>query len=261
MANDPNSLDDKLARLAGDEDIRADGSRVIASGPDGLAAVLTEIDDTVLTAALTFAVAEHELTLIAGSRRLLDIEAASDNLGLSKDLMGRALAPEDGLAIDAICEGLDRFCAADGEVTVRSAPADRPGTEADGGISVQILSEALGLSAPDLEGDTPFEKFVTGTVDHVDALIVLEDGVVARTDGDDEIVATLTSVLEDQLVEFDKARFDAAHEHFDPSLTFLPDTLAAETGVALAISEHQMILFAFKSEGLADMHKLWRLLH
>ena len=142
MADDRDDLERKLERLAAPAEPPAPDGRPL-DGPDALAALLAEIDGTVLPRRLTFARADGAtLVLDASSRRLRRVVGAPD-----PTLDGRALSRDDAVAAARV---LAQFLSGDGPVRVRQAPA--PDDFPAQGISTSRLAEAATTAEPSPAG-------------------------------------------------------------------------------------------------------------
>ncbi len=244
----------KLARLAGKEEILPGGARRLAERGDGraLVALLDEVDDTILEAALSFESAGERLTLMVSGRRILSIEEASKGLRVDPALIGVPLAPEDEEIVAAVQDVLNRFTAPADQLIAAVGQGIRRGSETDLGLSPAQF---------DQPEDLPTQNTVLGRVavaSSPTARVLLKDGEIIHSEGPDHVREALEAVLEKQLLDFDEARFAASDGHIDPSLTCICGVMPDDLAVAMAVVATEIALFALPIEDLPRLHSLWR---
>lgn len=104
--NDFARLEEKLAKLRQRERAASERRKLRGTGPDALlAAVVTEIDETILPRRLTFATPEGDIHLAVANRRLQALLAPAP-AGVSDTLIGHALPDAEDPAVAALGKAL-----------------------------------------------------------------------------------------------------------------------------------------------------------
>src|SRR5690606_33661047 len=150
-------LERKLARLAATPTALGPRGRPLGVAPDLLAALLTEVDETMQARQLRFVTnSGRELVCRAYGRRLL----ACPDLGWEGE-------PPDDARLAALREGFERWLSGATVLSVQVEPLDRAPDPARFGIAAETLAAAWGLR---LE---PAQKALPGPLD---ALLARFDG-------------------------------------------------------------------------------------
>lgn len=150
-------LRDKLARLASDAEEVAGGARRLSGGPGGdlLAAILVEIDETILARRLTFRTDDgRHLTAEVANRRLLRLT----DLPSGDPALSEPLGPESDPVLPSLIDALRTFAAGQTAISVETGPLPQRGQPDVLGRSAAALAEAAGIElyaaspAPDAPG-------------------------------------------------------------------------------------------------------------
>ena len=170
------SLADLLARLAKETPAFENGARLLDAS-DPLAAILAEIDMTVLPARLTFTTDADTLELVVTGRRLHQILS-----GAPKQVIGLPLNPEDAELTLAAAQSLADFANGAARLHVSVGLPPDAGSDLSDSVSTGVILSALGLS--DDDPDAPLhERFLTRLGDVGNASIVLTDRVAGDMRG------------------------------------------------------------------------------
>lgn len=140
-------LRDKLARLASGDDAVVDGARRLFARPgeDLVAAILVEIDETILARRLTFRTEDgRHLTAEVANRRLLrltDLPA-----GIGDPALSEPLGPESDPVLPSIIAALRTFAAGEEAISVETGPLPQRGQPDVLGRSAAALAAAAGIA-------------------------------------------------------------------------------------------------------------------
>ncbi|MEM9797855.1 MAG: hypothetical protein AAF919_15285 [Pseudomonadota bacterium] len=233
----------KLQLLAADADDWDGASRILMSdgGPEAvITKVLEEIDNTVLSARLTFRRGDAEIALVASGRRLQGVADASEGLP-ADNLKDRSIDGEDQSAI-AACGDLRRAFAnvSAGPVTATTAPSTRMGGDTEAGLSVRLLSEAWDLTPLD-PSIPPLGHFLARLDEAVTAGMMLRGAEVVGQVGEDGHGLTLDKVF--------GAEADAG-----PTLRVW---MSEADAVALAVQGQDKVALLFAPDALGDVQASW----
>ncbi|MDJ1006665.1 MAG: hypothetical protein QNJ13_02480 [Paracoccaceae bacterium] len=173
---------------------QSEQGREIASGADAspLAAVLLEVDETMLPRRLVFSRGDARLSLSAGNRRLIGIEHAEGSAEApAKPLMGVSLTRPDVALLGRLRDALTTALAGSEPIFVRTEPAADGQVDFAAGTTAQALASAWGvdLSADAGPPDAPDEAggldmFLTTAPSLARAWVRLSSGGIADTGGD-----------------------------------------------------------------------------
>lgn len=214
------SLSDLLGQLATDVPRYEGGARLL-DGDDVFAAILKEIDGSVLPTGLMFRSGENVLDLTAAGRRLCRVKNHAE-----------ALSPHDEASIFAAMSAISEFAhQASGPVKVVEdlAPAEvsDPSDRVTISSLIETAREQTKLSPPTIEG---FAQSITG-VAH--AALVVYGRQITETKGPEDAVRMLTKRLEDQVYPFIERRIAENPNHEDPSLTMLSSVVLVPESYAM----------------------------
>ena len=191
-------LEDKLAKLRQRERIAGEGRRLRGGTAEAfLAAVVTEIDETILPRKLSFAV-EHGATvhLSVANRRLQALAAPAPKLdGIDAGtLVGQPLADAEDPALGEVKTVLLAAFANAAPVTIQSARPEGGGFPSDVGVPSNILARAWGLAevaGEELSPEDILSRFVSGLGDDAIAWLRIEGEDVTDQGGDASVLEQL----------------------------------------------------------------------
>lgn len=145
-------LRDKLAKLAAEAETVEDGRRRLSPGAAGLlAAMLAEIDETVLGRRITFETdGGRRLSVEVANRRLLRMSEAPDENAGPEGLLG-PLGPDTDGILPAVVAAMRRLGEGQDSLLVATVPLDAASKPDVLGRSVAALARATGI---DLYSDT-----------------------------------------------------------------------------------------------------------
>lgn len=255
---DEGSIARKLTKLGSEKPIFRGGARVISNGilPPPLAAILDEIDTTILRRKLTFRVGDSALSFVVAGRRLLTLESATDDLAEANPPVGAALSHDDTAMFEAVAAALTLLVREDRSVLVESAPVADSGGRTDIGIPVDRLAELLevDLSAP----VNPMQIFVEACEEFYSACLYWSDGIWVGHAEDDDVLVELRKVADDQWGRFREAYGKSGQSTDAPRLIMLERALGEAGSVAGTWAQGEFALFVYDPHDLADIHAIWR---
>ena len=188
-------LESILAKLGGRERAPGEGRRL--DGGDAaarLAALVAEIDETILPRRLTLSLDGQAVHLAVANRRLQAMLAPAPALDGAGDLAGQALPDADDPGVAALRGLLDTFLAGAGPVAVSARRLDTS-FGSDIGVPANLLGRAWGVE--DQPQRTPMEpieilsEFLGGLGDEAIAWLRIEGEEVSDESGDADRTAKL----------------------------------------------------------------------
>lgn len=203
--SDINRLKESLERLGAEPAGLGGGVRRIPTKTaiDGIAGVLREIDATVLGRNLLFTNSlDEQVGLTVSGRRIQRVHSlAPPELAKAyESLTEHRFAGADEPESEPLFELLVHLVSGGAEVSVRSERVAADESGPDVGASTDGLAAAWGLD-PDAEddpdeGDPPLSAFLDGCEEFLAAAVLLEDGDLVESLGDDTDVAQLMGYAE-----------------------------------------------------------------
>lgn len=249
------TLADRIAALASENPAFEAKARVLDLTDGGLAAILDEIDATVLSARLRFDAGAGHLSLDVAGRRLLRVAEAGGTTSVPADLLGATLSADTPDDLKAAATLLQAFGA--GAATLRVAAEPANGAARGDSVSVAALRTALEAPEP-ADQVSPMDKMLEGCGDHIKAALRLEGKTVAQTAGSIAHVQALKSALSGQLETFLEARAATCASHTDPSLTLLQDAAGPGLGLCLAVIADERTLLAYDTGAVGEIFAVWK---
>lgn len=249
------ALANKIAALIADDAVFIAGARVISQGgaPPALAAILAEIDNTVLERTLVFGIDDVNVSMVVAGRRMRGIVDVSGNLPEAAPVVGKVLSRDEPKIMQAAGDLLTLLCVAAARVTVRSLPPRPLGTSADAGISATGLADLWQVDI-DAEPAPPMERFLTAIGPTTVSRLYLADGAVADTSGD---IAALQAIWEDQAAAFRKRHRALYPKANGPMLVGLDGVLQSGEAVAIATIGSDVALFSYPPDGIIAITNAW----
>ena len=256
-------LEDKLAKLRQRE--RAPGESRKVRGADAgalLAAMVGEIDETILPRRLSFALESGVAVHLAAANRKLQAVLSPAPDGLSADLCEKALGDVDDPALASIARGL-REVLSDGGTLTMSAVRPKTLFASDIGIQTSQLRKAWDIE--DLDS-TPVQRdpeeilssFLGSLSDEVVAWLRIEGEAVTDQGGD----ARAAAELGDTAAVFLDGYFRKFEEAFpEPSLACATMIAPGRSGVSallfVEIGDFSAII-ASKTEHVVSVAARWQ---
>lgn len=198
---DSQRLVEKITRLRvpGRDPDRAGRDISPAQGQDPLASFLTEIDETLLPRALTFRTDTSVLTVSAGNRRMISLDAAGGAASAAAEpILGKSMTRPDVADLGRLRDALVAAFAGSSAIFVKSDAPNSTETELAAGTTAVALASAWGvdLSAwPDSgwggEDVAPIEDFLATVPRFSKAWLRIADGGVTEMGGDEGLLARL----------------------------------------------------------------------
>lgn len=215
--NDKKRLTEKLGKLAADTDeIGLEGRRLASeAGADVLrAALLKEIDETILPRLLTFRNRDGDaLALEVAGRRLLRVRAAPEgSVAVARvPALTAPIGAEDAGQCALLATVLVRFLGDGGSLAVTASPLDRRPDPSNVGRSPDALAISLssaGEIPPDEDetaepesGDDRIARFLKQSAPGALAWIRLSPAGIAESGGDDEAKALLSGLVPESIAD------------------------------------------------------------
>lgn len=225
-------LEDKLAKLRQRERIAGEGRRLRGSSADALlAAVVTEIDETILPRRLSFTVENGETVHLAvANRRLQALASPAPKLKgvAAAKLADRPLSDAEDEGVEEVKKVLLAAFADAPTVSIQSARPTTGGFSSDVGVPSNILARAWGLAERGEDEAGPEEilsRFLTQAGDDVIAWLRIQGEDVTDQGGDKAVV----EALGDQAAMFLDGYF-AKLESLYPEESFALATVIAPVG-------------------------------
>jgi hypothetical protein len=250
------ALTDKLAALAAEDEVFVAGARVIAQdgGPVALAAILREIDDTVLERTLGFSIGDVTVSLIVAGRRLKGMVEVSDNAPNAATVIGKSLTREEPQVLQAAGAFMAQICATATRVTVRALPVQRFGNSGDVGISAAGLADLWQVDL-NAKPSPPMTRFLAANAASFSAKLYLTNGIVTEMVGN---AAPLQTIWETQFSAFRQRQNTVTGKPADSQLMCFDGALGPGTAVAIAMTGDDVCLCAFAPEALATLTASWQ---
>ncbi|MGB5871970.1 MAG: hypothetical protein WBH04_17405 [Albidovulum sp.] len=259
MTDEP-AVSRKLAALGADKSIFRQGARVLSNGksPTPLAALLDEVDNTVLKRDLTFRLADSLLSMTVAGRRVLTLVAASQDLSDAQALIALPLSHDEPEGFTALTAVLQQFTGQKDSLTVESAHSANTGSPTSIGIPVSRLAEALGLDL-DAAPPSPLQMFL-------DACGMIFIATLTRSGEDwtcqaqdDALLPAMRHIAETQLEAFEAAAHDNSLPALKrPRLITIEGALEGAGCLSATWANGECALMAHDQSDLAEIHAIWR---
>ncbi|MEL6641578.1 MAG: hypothetical protein AAFP98_09745 [Pseudomonadota bacterium] len=252
---DKTILAQKLAALSAGDASFANGLRVISDGvePTILSAMLSEVDMTVLPRKLTFKMADSEITLVAGGRRLRGLVKASKDIKGVIGVLGKPLSRDDTELLDGLRGILDQFTATAGQLTVVSDEPDAMGGQTDAGVTAAALAEVWAVelnTAP----QSPLQQFIRDCGEMADAWVVMADDTETTYHGDGAKLDALKKAVSEQWDTFSGSVDQLTGES---GMIALNNALGESGSLAIVKSASEAAIICYSSEKMNKIHEAW----
>ena len=252
--SEPTALAEKLATLASKETLDDTGARIIseAGTPAPIAAILREVDDTVLERCLTFSFGDTTINIIAAGRRLrgiLSVIPQSD-----ADIIGHVLSREEPEGVQAAFDLLNDMCGDADHLTVRAMPPEPFGKGGERGISAHGLTELWGVAA-DAEPKPPMEQFLSMNAAAISSVLHVRKGEIVSKAGDFKALQTIWT---SQVDAFREAHKKTLRGEEGAQLVCLESAFDDGSSAAMALYEDEVVLVAYQAEGFGHMQSSWQ---
>lgn len=152
-------LEEKLAKLRADESVGRAGRRLRGRGDALLAAILTEMGETILPRRLSFRAKDKAVHFAVSNRRCQAILAPVDPVegAAAGDYADKPIPDAEDAAVPIIRDYLKRYFDGDSELTVLSSRIRGPGYPSDVGVPVPQLARAWEVDAGASDDRAPDE--------------------------------------------------------------------------------------------------------
>ncbi len=252
--SDFNALAKKLAELASNDEVFDSGARVISEGgtPAPLAAILREVDDTVLERKLALESAGTTINLIASGRRLRGILSVTPDK--KSNVIGQSLSREEPGTVQAAHDLLHELCGDADRLTVRNYAPEPFGQTGERGISALGLSDLWQVDL-DEAPKPPMERFLTANATAFSSLLHIRQGEVVATSGE---IKALKAIWKSQMEDFRKTHKKALSGEDGPQLITLDGALEEGASAAVAVYEKDLALIAYQSDQFGRMQSSWQ---
>jgi len=252
--SDLNALTRKLAALTAGDTVYEAGGRVIVDDSDSssVAAILREVDDTVLERLLSFTAGDTTINIIAAGRRMrgiLNVLPPRDDA-----MIGQVLSREEPEDVQAVFDLLQGLCGDAEKMTVRSLPPEPFGKGGERGISALGLADLWSVEINEAP-KPPMEKFLTMNASAFSSLLHVRKGEVLSTSGD---ISALQKIWSTQVQAFREAHNKTLRGEAEAQLICLESAFDDGTSAAMALHEKDVALIAYQAEHFGTMQSSWQ---
>jgi hypothetical protein len=250
------ALTNRLSALAAEDEVFVAGARVIAQegGSVALAAVLREIDSTVLERTLVFGFGDATVSAIVAGRRLKGFHAVSGNAVPTDDVIGQPLSREEPQTLNAAGALMTQLCAAATRVTVRAQPIEPFGKGGDVGISATGLGDIWQVNL-DAKPLPPVARFISANAGTLTAYLYVTDGVVVETSGDG---AALQLIWDEQVLAFRKRQNALFKKPAAPQLICLEGAIGPGSAIAIVMAGDDACLCTLSPDDMTVLTRAWQ---
>lgn len=251
--SESDGLTQRLALLAMPVKVDKTGARAISENgaPAPVAAILGEIDNTVLERCLVFDCGPVTVSIIAAGRRLRGIFSVSPQNDAA--IIGQVLSREEPEALQAAHDLLLECCGGAGRVAVRSTPAEAFGQGGERGVSATGLAELWDV-ALDIAPKPPVEQFLSVNAAAFSSVLHVRKGEIILTEGDFE---ALQSIWSTQVEAFRKAHKKTIRGEEGAQLICLNGAFEDGSSVAMVLYEDDIVLVACGADSFGAMQSSW----
>jgi hypothetical protein len=246
----------KLSVLGAERPVFRDGLRVLSNGvyPPPPAALLAEVDTTILKRELVFHAGDRRLSALVAGRRILQLTSASPDLTSATAIVGQPLSPDDAVACEALAEALLALCGGEPVLMVESSQPEGSMAAASVGISGETLAEMMMVDRT----PSPVQMFVETCEPQYSACLFWSGGAWIGHADDQALLARLRPIAEAQ-----RQRMQSAYRGADPSaeaprLIILDKALAEDGSVSAAWANDEFAIIVHLPEDCAGIHAAWR---
>lgn len=247
------ALTEKLAALASEDEVFVAGARVIAQdgGAVGFAAILREIDVTVLERTLVFDIGNVTASLIVAGRRLRGLLSVSDR---EDSAIGQSLSREEPEMVQAAGALMTALCDQASRVTVRAEPIRPFGKGGDAGISAKGLAELwnVDLNARPLP---PVARFLAANAPAFGGHLLIAEGNITETGGETD---ALKYIWDEQVLSLRKAQNAIAKRQSGAQMMCFDGAMGTGTAVAIAMAGEEACICAFSSDQITAITASWQ---
>ncbi|GAB4385782.1 MAG: hypothetical protein Kow0045_12210 [Albidovulum sp.] len=248
----------KLATLGTASFVFRDGGRVISNGlvPPPAAAILEEIDNTILKRRVTFRAGAERLTFVVAGRRLLALAAASEGLAGAAELVGEVLSHDDPGQMEAVGSLIALIAQDERPVLVEAVPTDEGGNRGNVGIPVERLAELMQIDLA--EPVLPMQMFLEACEGLYTACLFRAGEAWIGHAEEAELLERLRDVAERQWERFREAYGRHVPAADTPRLVMLEGAAGGEDCLSAAWGYGEFALLVHGRDDLLDIHHHWR---
>lgn len=252
--SDLNALADKISALAAqDVVVEAEGRALdIEDGASSVAAILREVNDTVLERTLVFTCDTATIHAVAAGRRLRGILRVAPEADAA--IIGKILSREEPEGVQSAFELLESLCHDTAKMTVKVLPAEPFGKGGERGISANGLAELWGITT-EQEPKPPMDQFLSVNAASFKSLLHVRKGEIMSTSGD---FAKLQDIWNTQVQAFREAHSKIAKGEAGAQLICLDSAFDDGTSAAMALFEKDVAIIAYQSEHFGNMQSSWQ---
>jgi len=252
--NDLSALAEKISALAAQDGVvDADGRAIdIDDDTSPVAAILREVNDTVLERTLVFKSDTSTIHAIAAGRRLRGILRVTPEA--DAEIIGQILSREEPEGVQSAFDLLESLCADTANLTVQVLPAEPFGKGGERGISAHGLAELWGVETGQ-EPKPPMDQFLGVNAKSFKSLLHVRKGEIMTTSGD---FAKLQNIWNTQVQAFRDAHSKVSKGETGAQLICLDSAFDDGTSAAMALYEKDVAIIAYQSEHFGKMQSSWQ---
>jgi hypothetical protein len=222
---------------------------------DPLAAILAQVDISVLARFLVFDLDGAVLRLAVAGRRLRGVVAASDLPHAIRLPIGQVLEADDIDTARQIGAALAQLCRDRSQIAVQSVAAAPFGHPGQAGISATKLAALWSSAAEETPQQSPMARFLSANDTALHGVLVIRDQTIAARHGD---TAAIETIWRDQFGAF-RQRLAATQTTADrPLLVCLDQPAGQGYATAIAISGDEAAVLAYPSDQITPLLTSWR---
>lgn len=256
MSNDE-PLSRKIATLIAKDTFDGAALRLGASGkPEAMSHVLQAIDDTMLLRQAVFAVGESAVTLRISGKRLLMLEAATQDLSPPEGLIHQPLNADTPDALAQVGMLLQDLIRKTGQLTLERRPAEASTQQSGSGVGIQALSASW---APQglVQETEPMAYFLQVCKPLALASVTVNDGEVETWHGAQPEVEKLQQVYDDNWAVIDGTYKSQLNGGNEPVLRILEAFAPEGEAFLLAIIDKKQCLGILSVDHIPQVATAW----
>lgn len=247
----------KIATLIAKDTFDGAALRLGSSGrPEAMTHVLQAIDDTMMLREAVFGVGDSAVTLRISGKRLLMLEAATDDLSAPDGLIHLPLSADTPDALMQVGTLLQTLISREGHLTLERRPAEASTKQSGSGVGIQSLSASWAPEALVQETD-PMARFLQVCKPLALATVTVHDGEVEAWYGTQLEVEKLQRVYDENWAAIDGTYNSELQQKNEPILRILDAFGPEGEAFLVAIIEQNQCLGIVRMEDISQVAAMW----